>query len=61
MKLFRNGVEVKDAVVEYGADNQPEFVTANGLRQLASAFDFEDDAPKTKKKVTRKAPAPKKK
>lgn len=61
MKVLRNGIEVTDAKVEYGADNQPAYVTANGVRQLASAFTFEDDEPKTKKKTTRKAPAAKKK
>lgn len=61
MKVFRDGIEAKDAVVEYGDDKKPAYVTASGLRQNASAFTFEDDEAKAKKKVTRKAPASKKK
>jgi hypothetical protein len=50
MKVLRNGVEVKDAVIEYGDDKQPAFVTANGVRQLARAFEFEDEKPKKRTK-----------
>ncbi len=58
MKVFRNGTEVKNAKVEYGPNGQPQYVTANGLRQRASAFTIEDEKPVKK---TRKAPASRKK
>lgn len=60
MKVYRNGVELQNATVEYGKDNKPAFVTADGVRQHAKHFVIEDEAPKTKKKVV-KALAPKKK
>lgn len=51
MKVLHNGKEVADAKVEFGKNGQPAFVTTKGLRQLASAFTFEDDKPvkKTRK------------
>lgn len=51
MKVFRNGIEIKGAKVIYGDDNLPKFVVANGLRQLASAFTFEDKRPTVKTKA----------
>lgn len=47
MKVFRNGVEIEDAKVDY-ENGQPKFVTTNGVRQKASVFTFQEDTPAKK-------------
>lgn len=62
MKVYKDGKEIKKAVIRYGADQKPAFVAdpeGDKIWRAASEFTFEDKpaakkttaAPKTKKSL----------